>query len=89
MLQNIHDIYRFTVTFPSYGDIEVKPANSTLEWIWEPDEDIFYYRKTLKTQLVFINDKSKNLSDFDKFFEHDRSAQKCEVLPIKIEKNIH
>lgn len=86
MLQNIHNIYRFTVTFPAYGDIEVKPANSTLEWIWEPVEDIFYYRKTLKTQLVFINDKSKDLSDFDKFYEHDRSRDKCEVLPIRIEK---
>jgi hypothetical protein len=87
MIENtLHNDYRFFISYPNEGQVQVYPVNRTLEFQWSRDDDFRYYRKELSTSLVFTNDQRNNVNDFDAIYGHDRNLDSCEPLPLQIQR---
>lgn len=87
MIENtLHNEYRFFISYPDEGQVQVYPVNRTLEFQWSRDDEFRYYRKELSTSLVFTNDQRNNVNDFDAIYGHDRNLDSCEPLPLQIQR---
>lgn len=78
VMNSIASLYKFFITHPLQGLIEVFPKNNTLKFVWKREKGQAFYRKTLDTELVFKGD------EFKMFHSLDRSNYKCEKIPIEL-----
>lgn len=82
----IRSHYRFYLTHSLWGTVEAFPAVNNLKWDYTKDQGLIFHRKFLKTQLKFINDAPKEIDDFTRLYEVERSVFKCEGVAIEVEK---
>ncbi len=78
MLATIKDLYKFYITHPTDGVIEMFPSVGSMDWLWKKQKEQIYFRKELNTELNFIGD------DFKKLYKLDRSNYRCEKILIEI-----
>lgn len=80
-MDSIASLYKFYITHPTSGLIEVFPKNNALKWAWKREKGQAFYRKTLESELTFKDE------EFKMFHTLDRSNYKCEKIPIEIHRS--
>ena len=80
----LHDTYQFFITTPQHGTWQAYPENDKLQWVWKKEDDSAFYRLELNTTLKFKNNAAKGVTDFAKLYELERSEDRCDFVPIEI-----
>lgn len=80
----LHDTYQFFITTPQHGTWQAYPENDKLQWVWKKEDDSAFYRLELNTTLKFKNNAAKGVTDFTKLYELERSEDRCDFVPIEI-----
>lgn len=65
---------------------QLYPVNSKIEFKWEQPENCIFYRQHLDTPLIFVNNKSAGLLDFDVLYGVEQNGA-CGSLKLLIKRN--
>lgn len=83
----LSDIYEFYMYVPDLGLKQVYPVNKSLQWQWSRDEEFGFYRQTLETNLVFVDDDTNILDlryDFSYIYNREKQHDRCAKFRIDI-----
>jgi len=80
---NVNEKYTFNVTVNSVTT-QVFPAVDDLQFNWKLEDGEIFYRQTLTTQLVFVNNSKLLIDDYDYFKAIEDSAERCDEIVIDI-----
>lgn len=82
----LHDVCEFYLTIPGQGYFQAYPANESVEFEFEKEDEQHFYRKHLTTELKFVNDNLRSIDDFDKLYTWTRSGDKCEKVTLEVKR---
>lgn len=83
-MKSVLEKFQFFIEHPDDGEIRVWPNNNELEFQWRREEKQIFYRKHLETELNFVNDSNRDITDFDTLYELDRSQHRCKKISFII-----
>ena len=83
-MSTLNKSYRYYLTIPAQGEVEVFPCNdrSTIEW--KKDEKLKYHKKEFTDILIFGNEGSHNT--FDALYAMQKNCLGCYTIPLRVEK---
>jgi hypothetical protein len=82
----IYSNYQFFLTLPDASVVEVFPYVEDLAFSWAKEEGQVFYRFKVDSELIFLDDPGKGISDFSTLFTIENSADRCETIEIEIKK---
>ena len=86
------DKYRFKISVPTLGIVEVFPVNDSLTWKFTKGDQVASFVKELDTTLTFVDDTGSSVGplhprqDFTYIYDIERAKNRCFRIQLFIEK---